>query len=329
MTNEKVISREEMYRSEREKIARERAEGKIVVSYDEISAEQWDTFERMLKAGGFDPNEADVIDDISGRGGGVGVFGSEQLLDVQPMPTAAARMNIRFAHAASEPTIAASGDRRPEMGNELAIPRKQLHAGTPADGHQSHLWRGYPAWLAVAAMLLIAIGAPIVYLMRHDGRETQIALPPMPPAPIGAPASKIGGLAAQRTPHDQPAVAAPVSASGQAPPTGITARDSPSMPAETPKLSTPHIFAQVSPSATSTMVQVFVLARSPDEAEESIRKLQATFQELQKRQLTRLTDFGPDVLLFGVPAVSFETRDRAREFCNRLTGASVPCTALR
>jgi hypothetical protein len=107
MANERVISREEMYHSEREKIARERAEGKIVVSYDEISAEQWDTLERMLKAGGFDPNEADVIDDISGRGGGVGVFGSEQLLDVQPMPTAAARMKIRFAHAASEPMIAA------------------------------------------------------------------------------------------------------------------------------------------------------------------------------------------------------------------------------
>jgi hypothetical protein len=50
MTNEKVISREEMYRSEREKIARERAEGKIVVSYDEISAEQWDTFERRREA---------------------------------------------------------------------------------------------------------------------------------------------------------------------------------------------------------------------------------------------------------------------------------------
>jgi hypothetical protein len=298
----KVISREEMYRSEREKIARERAEGKIVVSYDEIAAEQWDTLERMLKAGGFDPNEADVIDDVSGRGGGVGVFGSKQLLDAQPMPTAAARMSIRFAHAASEPMIAASSDRRLEMGTELAIPRKQLHAGTPADGHQSHLWRRYPAWLAVAAMLLIAIGAPIVYLMRHDGRETQIALPPMPPAPIGAPASKIGV---------------------------VTARDSPSTPAATPKLFSPHIFAQVSPSGTSAMVQVLVLARSSDEAEDSIRKLQATFQELQKRQLTRLADFGPDVLLFGVPAVSFETRDRAREFCNRLTGAGVSCTALR
>jgi hypothetical protein len=52
------------YLRERARIARLEAEGKIVVSDDEVSDEQLEKLDQMLRAAGFDRSRADVIEAV-------------------------------------------------------------------------------------------------------------------------------------------------------------------------------------------------------------------------------------------------------------------------
>jgi hypothetical protein len=276
------------YLEERARISQEVADGKIVVSYDEISPERWEKLGEMLEGAGFERTEGDLVEGLPGEDStkvrDVGVFGTKGIA-ARFLPAAAVLQNAARAfqlHRALGAafllllTIGLLGYRLDRYSQEV----KRLKSDND-----------------ILRLTAQSLEMRVTSLL--EARELLDAEPTSPEQPIDL-ASPVGPTTK--------AASEPASAFEKPPPRA----------APGPNFK-PATVVTINAKSRSTLVQVLLFEASYLQAEHVLEGLRRAFpSELKTREPTFIADLHRMGQVYAVSAEPFDKIAAAEEFSRRL-----------